>query len=159
MDKPFLEKPYKTLKQILAEKPAGTFAVAPDDTVLTALQAMAEKNVGAVVVLDGGRLIGMFSERDYARKGVLAGRASKDTPVRDVMTERVIHVMPEASVPQCMALMTEKRIRHLPVVENQRVIGVVSIGDLVKEVISHHERVIRDLEAERVFLTVNPGSY
>lgn len=152
--------PYKTLKQILAAKPPGAYAVTPDTSVLTALQLMAEKQVGAVVVLDGERLAGVLSERDYARKVVLVGKTSKDTAVREIMTEKVVSVTPEHTVPQCMGLMTEKRIRHLPVVEDDKVIGVLSIGDLVKEVVSHHEKLIRDMEMERItLLNPDPSSY
>lgn len=155
-----MEFPYKTLKQLLAGKPAGAYAVSPDASVFSALQLMAEKGVGFVVVLEGGKLVGVLSERDYARKVALQGKASKDTPVREIMTGKVFCVTPENTVPQCMALMNEKGIRHLPVMESGRVIGVLSNRDLLKEVVSHHEHVIHDMELERMItLNPDPSSY
>lgn len=123
-----------------------------------ALIVMAEYNIGAVLVLDGAGLAGIFTERDYARKGILAGRAAKDTPVREVMTQRVVYVTPAHTVPQCMAIMTEQRIRHLPVMDEGNVVGMLSIGDLVKEIISHHEHVIKDMKLERLILFAQ-GTY
>ena len=149
--------PYKTLKEILATKPPGVLTVTPDTSIFSALELMAEKEVGALVVLDGERLAGIFSERDYARKVILVGKASKDTPVRAVMTEKVIWVSLGDKVPGCMALMTDKRVRHLPVLEGGRLVGIISIGDLVKEIVSHHERIIRDLAVERMSI-LNPGA-
>jgi CBS domain-containing protein len=152
--------PYATLRLILAAKSTGVSSVAPDTSVLSALQLMAEKEIGAVVVLEQGKLVGMFSERDYARKLVLAGKTSADTAVREIMTDHVISVTPEQTVPQCMALMTDKRIRHLPVVEDEQVVGVLSIGDLVKEMLTHHERLLKQLAMERItLLTPDPSSY
>ena len=151
--------PYKTLKQLLAAKPPGVLSVAPDTPIFSALELMAEKDVGALVVLEAGKLAGMFSERDYARKVVLVGKASKDTPVREIMTTKVVYVTLEHDVPHCMNLMTERRIRHLPVLEDDRLIGLLSIGDLVKEVVSHHERLIRDLATERIALFNQPSGY
>jgi CBS domain-containing protein len=151
--------PYKTLKQILAAKAPGVHTVSPETPIFSALELMAEKGVGALVVTDAEKIAGMFSERDYARKVVLLGKTSKETPVREIMTANVICVSPEQDVPHCMTLMTEHRIRHLPVVEAGRLIGLLSIGDLVKEVVSHHERVIRDLATERVALFNQPSGY
>ena len=151
--------PYKSLKQILAAKPSAVHTVAPDTPIFTALNLMAEKNVGAVVVLEAEKIVGVFSERDYARKVVLAGKTSKDTPVREVMTTKVICISLEDDAPHCMTLMTEKRIRHLPVVEGDRLIGIVSIGDIVKEVLSHHERLIHDLALERMTFLNQPSGY
>jgi CBS domain-containing protein len=151
--------PYKTLKQILAGKPPGVHSVAPDTPIFDALQLMAEKEVGALVVLEAGKLAGMFSERDYARKVVLVGKASRETPVREIMTTKVVSVNPEHDVPHCMNLMTEQRIRHLPVLDGDRLIGLLSIGDLVKEVVSHHERLIRNLATERIALFNQPSGY
>lgn len=137
----------KTLKQLLQSKAKALVTVGPNETVHRALSLMAEHDVGALLVLDGGRLIGIFSERDYARKVALHGKSSKDTPVREVMTEKVLFVTPEQTVSQCLALMTEKRFRHLPVLDNsQKVVGVISIGDLVKEKISEQSFIIEQLE-------------
>lgn len=151
---------YRSLEQILAAKPAGVFSLAPGASVFSALQLMADKGVGFLVVLEGDKLAGVVSERDYARKVALAGKASKDTPVREIMTQDVTTVTPADTVPHCMALMTGKRIRHLPVIKDDRVSGVLSIGDLLKEVISHHEQLIRNLELERMTtLNPDPNSY
>lgn len=136
----------RTVRQLLADKPAEVFAVAPTAPVLEAIRLMAERSIGAVLVLDGGRLAGILSERDYARKVVLQGRASADTPASAIMTAQVITVSPEASVPACMQLMTERRIRHLPVLEQDAVIGVISIGDLVKAVIADQQVELDQLQ-------------
>ena len=136
----------KNVKQILEGKTHQVLSVAPDATVFEALQRLAEKNVGALVVLDGEKLVGIFSERDYARKVVLLGKSSRDTPVRDIMTKKVLCARPEQTVEQCMALMTAKHVRHLPVIDHKRVIGLVSIGDMVKEMISEQQFVIAQLE-------------
>lgn len=153
-----MERPYRTLRQLLASKPAGVVTIGVQATVWEALQLMAEKDVGAVVVVDEGQVIGVLSERDYARKGILLGRTAKETMIREVMNETVITVTPQETVPQCMALMTAHRTRHLPVLENGQLIGILSIGDLVKEVISHHEHVIKDMELERLIL-FSQGTY
>ena len=153
-----MERPYRSLRQLLAAKLAEVHTIVVDATVWEALRLMAEKDIGAVVVLAGGRVVGLLSERDYARKGILLGRSAKETPVRDVMNETVITVTPEQTVPQCMALMTAHRTRHLPVLEEGRLIGILSIGDLVKEVISHHEYVIKEMELERLIL-FSQGTY
>ena len=137
----------KTLKQLLAEKQNPLAVVAPADTVFHALGVMAQHDVGALLVLDGEALVGIFSERDYARKVILQGKASKDTPVRDIMSERVVYVTPEQTIDECMALMTGKRFRHLPVLNpDGSVAGIVSIGDLVKETISSQQFIIGELE-------------
>ena len=136
----------KTVKEILQVKPQGLLSISPNATVLDALKMMADYEIGALVVLDGDRLSGIFSERDYARKVILQGKASKDTAVAEIMTHKVVCVRPEQSVEECMALMTDKRIRHLPVLEDKKVIGVISIGDVVKEVISEQRFVIEQLE-------------
>jgi len=136
----------KTVKEILQAKPQGVLSIWPNATVLDALKMMADYESGALVVLDGDRLSGIFSERDYARKVILQGKASKDTAVAEIMTHKVVCVRPEQSVEECMALMTDKRIRHLPVLEDKKVIGVISIGDVVKEVISEQRFVIEQLE-------------
>ena len=136
----------KTVKEILQAKPQRLLSISPQATVLDALKMMADYEVGALVVLDGERLSGIFSERDYARKVILQGKASKDTAVSEIMTHKVVCVKPDQSVEECMALMTDKRIRHLPVLEDKKVIGVISIGDVVKEVISEQRFVIEQLE-------------
>jgi CBS domain-containing protein len=121
--------------------------VKPTDTVLEALGVMAERDVGAVLVLDVDKLVGIFSERDYARKVVLAGRSSKESRVTEVMTAQVVCVSPDRSIDECMALMTNRRLRHLPVVDHKRVIGVVSIGDLVKATIDDQQFTITQLQS------------
>lgn len=137
----------KTARLLLAGKPAGVVSVEPDASVYDALVLMAEKNVGALVVLEGHKLVGIFSERDYARKVILLGKSSKEMPVRDIMTHKVVCVTPAQKVDECMELMTEKRCRHLPVVEDKHVIGMLSIGDLVKEIISEQQSTITQLES------------
>ena len=135
-----------TVRRMLAAKPTGVFSVAPDSTVLDALQLMSEKNVGAVVVCEGDDLVGIFSERDYARKVILHGKSSKDTPVREIMTSRVLCIEPAQTTDQCMALMTDKRIRHLPVLDDGKLVGVVSIGDVVKAIVEEQQFTIEQLE-------------
>jgi CBS domain-containing protein len=147
---------YRPLKDLLAGKPQAVHSVRPTDMVLSALQLMAEHGIGFLVVLDGARLVGVLSERDYARKVILQNRSSKDTTVREIMTETVVTVTPGHTVPQCMALMDKHGFRHLPVVENGGVIGVLSIRDLLKAMVAHHERLIRELETELV-TTLNPN--
>lgn len=134
------------VRQLLQGKGSQIWSVAPDDSVFAALELMAEKNVGALVVTEGDRLVGIFSERDYARKIVLLGRASRDTAVRGVMSERVVTVAPDETVADCMVVMTEHHIRHLPVVEDGRLVGVISIGDVVKAIISEQSFVIDQLQ-------------
>ena len=123
------------------------YAVRPDDTVLAALRLMAEKNIGAVMVLDGEQPAGILSERDYARKMVLHGKSSADTTVRDVMTAPLISVEPDWTCDRCMALMTDRHVRHLPVFENGHLVGVISIGDVVRAVVQEHESTISSLES------------
>ena len=136
----------KTVKEILQAKSQKLLSITPEASVLDALKLMAEKEVGALVVLEGDKLAGIFSERDYARKVILHGKSSSNTPVSEIMTHKVVCVGPDQSVEDCMALMTDKRIRHLPVLEEKRVMGVISIGDVVKEVISEQRFVIEQLE-------------
>ena len=135
-----------TVRELLAKKGSQVWSVSPDATVYEALQLMAERNVGAVLVLSGQRLAGILSERDYARQVVLKGKASRDTPVHEIMTTRLVTVAPERTIEDCMALMTDKRIRHLPVVSGEALLGVLSIGDVVKAVISEKEFLIEQLE-------------
>ena len=135
-----------TVKEILRTKGPEVWSIAPDATVYGALKLMADKNVGAVLVMEANNLVGILSERDYARKVILHGKSSKNTLVREVMTERVIYVRPEQTAEECMALMTDKRVRHLPVLEDDLVIGVISIGDVVKSIISEQGFIIEQLE-------------
>ena len=137
----------KTVAQLLKLKPSGIVAVAPEVTVLEALRLLAEKNVGAVLVMDRGRLVGIFSERDHVRKVDLQGKSSANTPVSEVMTREISYVTPSNTNEDCMALMTEQRIRHLPVVADDQVVGILSIGDLVKDIISEQEFTISQLES------------
>lgn len=137
----------KTLKQMLSGKHRPLAVVAPSDSVFHALNIMAQHDVGALLVLDGEQLVGIFSERDYARKIILQGKASKDTLVREIMSDRVAYATPNTTLDECMALMTEKRFRHLPVLnEDGSVAGIISIGDLVKETISTQQFLIAELE-------------
>jgi CBS domain-containing protein len=136
----------RTVRQVLADKPAEIFAVAPDAPVVEAIRLMADKSIGAVLVLRGDALSGILSERDYARKVVLQGRSSADTPASAIMTAQVVTIGPDTPVPACMQLMTERRIRHLPVVEDGQVDGVISIGDLVKAVIADQQLELEQLQ-------------
>ena len=137
----------KPLAQILQSKTDQTvYTIAPSATVLDAIRLMAEKGIGALVVTEGEKVIGMVSERDYSRKVILQGRASRDTPVQEIMTSPAVHVRPEQTNEECMALMTESRQRHFPVLDEGRLIGVVSIGDLVKDIISEQRFIIDQLE-------------
>lgn len=134
------------VSQILQSKGNKVWSVAPDDTVYSALALMAEKDIGAVLVVEADEVAGIFSERDYARKVILKGKSSKEMAVSEIMTADVICVRPDQSVEKCMALMTEKRIRHLPVLDEGKLVGVVSIGDVVKAIISQQRVIINHLE-------------
>jgi CBS domain-containing protein len=137
----------KTLKQLLASRNRPLAVVAPGDTVFHALTVMAKHEVGAVLVLDGEHLVGIFSERDYARKIILQGKTSKETLVKEIMSDKVAYVTPSVSLDECMALMTEKHFRHLPVLNDEgNVLGIISIGDLVKETICDQQFLIAQLE-------------
>jgi CBS domain-containing protein len=136
----------KTVRELLRNKGDQVYSIGPEATVYEALTLMAEKDVGALLVLDSGQLVGILSERDYARKIVLKGKTSRETSVREIMTERVVWVRPDQTIDECMALMTNKRVRHLPVMEESRLVGVISIGDVVKDIISEQEFVIAQLE-------------
>ncbi len=137
----------KKVAEILREKSnPAVVTVAPDSSVYDAIRTMAERGIGAVVVLDGETVLGMLTERDYARKIVLQDRSSRTTKVRDIMTESVYYVRPEDTREHCMALMTERHFRHLPVIHEQKLVGLVSIGDLVKDVMSEQKFIITELE-------------
>jgi CBS domain-containing protein len=135
-----------SVQQLLDHKPKGIYSIAPDEPVLAAIRKMAEHHVGALLVMSADKLVGIVSERDYARKVVLLGRSSTETKVSAIMTGKVISVTPRQDAQDCMRLMTDKRIRHLPVVQGDRVVGVLSIGDLVRAVLAEQERTIADLE-------------
>jgi CBS domain-containing protein len=135
-----------TVRQLLEQKPGMTWSISPDATVFDAVAKMAEKDIGSLVVMDDDALIGLITERHYARNVVLKGKTSPATRVRDIMEKEVFIVRPEQSVEHCMALMTDKRIRHLPVVDGKKLIGVISIGDLVKSIIGDQKFIIGQLE-------------
>jgi CBS domain-containing protein len=135
------------ISRVLRQKGAEIWSVAPDTTVYDALEIMADREVGALLVLEGDRLSGVISERDYARKVILQGRSSRDTAVGDIMTHGVVTVTPSHTVDECMKLMTELRVRHLPVTEGGRIVGIVSLGDLVKYVITAQQEEIQHLHA------------
>jgi CBS domain-containing protein len=134
------------VRQLLKGK-AAIYAVEPEDPVLEAIQAMAEHSIGALLVMKGSELVGIVSERDYARKVILLGRSSSETPVWQIMSAPVLTVSPDDTTQHCMQLMTDKRVRHLPVVEGARVVGMLSIGDLVRAVLEEQQRTIKDLES------------
>jgi CBS domain-containing protein len=148
----------RTLKQLLAGKPQAIHSIGPDASVFEALSLMAEHDVGAVMVFDAGQVVGILTERDYARKGILSGRLSKDTAVREVMTPEVIFAASDKSIEECMAMMTGGRFRHLPVMENGRLIGIVSMRDLVGEIIDFQRHTIEDLRRDMITV-MTPSSY
>ena len=136
----------KTVKDILGAKGSKVYSISPDATVYEALKRMAKKNVGSMLVFEGKDLVGMISERDYSRKTILKGRLSKDTAVREIMTTTVVSVHPDDDIEECMELFTDKWVRHLPVIEKGKVVGIVSIGDVVKSIIDYKEFIIEELE-------------
>ena len=137
----------KRLKEILADKGANIWSIGPDESVYVAIELLAEKEIGAIAVTEGVQLIGIVSERDYARQIILKGRSSENTRVRDIMSTEVITAQPDQEVRECMELMTEKRIRHLPIIDDEKkLIGMISIGDLVRAIIAEQESTIGDLE-------------
>jgi CBS domain-containing protein len=136
----------RTVRQLLEAKTPEIYAIAPEAPVIEAIRLMAEKRIGAVLVMEGSRLVGILSERDYARKIVLQGRSSSDTPIRTIMTADVVTVRPEDTADHCMQVVTEQRIRHLPVIRGGEVVGVVSIGDLVKAVIEDQQVELDQLQ-------------
>ena len=136
----------KTVREIIATKGGEIWTIPPDTTVFDALKTMADKNVGALLVLDGDAITGILSERDYARKVILHGKSSKELQVSEIMSSKVYFVSPTDNVDDCMALFTNKRVRHLPVLDNEQLVGIISIGDVVKAVIADQEFTIRHLE-------------
>ncbi len=135
----------KTVGDVIRKKGSQVWSVTPSTTVYDTLKLMAEKRIGAVLVLDEGQPVGIFSERDYARQVALKGRTAEDTPVQQVMVSRIVFVRPEQSIEECMALMTDKHVRHLPVLQQGALVGMLSIGDIVKETISEKEFLIEQL--------------
>jgi CBS domain-containing protein len=135
----------QTVRDILKTKGTDVWCVEPDATVFDALQRMAEKEVGALVVMQGGQIVGLISERDYARKIVLHGRASPTTLVKEIMTSPVVYIHLDQPIEECMSLMTEKRTRHLPVIEDGKLVGLISIGDIVKSIIADQQFIIEQL--------------
>lgn len=133
------------VRQLLAEKGAQVWTIGPDDTVYEAIRLMADENVGALLVMEEGRPVGLITEREYARHVALEGRASRDTEVGEIMLRSVVYARPEQSIEEAMAVMTEKRVRHLPVLDDGRVVGLISIGDLVKAIIAEQRFVIDQL--------------
>ena len=137
----------KPVSQLLKQREGTLWHVRPDDTVFAALQLLAQHEVGALVVMDGGRLVGIVSERDYTRKVALQGRNSRETKVADIMTAQVLTVTPGTGTRACMALMSERKIRHLPVVDGDTVLGMISIRDIMDDIIADHEATIAQLES------------
>jgi CBS domain-containing protein len=136
----------RTVEQLLQVKGGDIWSISPQETAYRALQIMAEKNVGALLVMEDEKLVGIFSERDYARKVILKDKSSKNTSVSELMTREVVYINADATLEKSMAMMTAKRIRHLPVLKNNRLIGVVTLGDVVRQLISDQQFAIRELE-------------
>ncbi len=136
----------KTVKSILNQKGHDVFSIHPDDSVFNAIQKMADNNVGALVVIEDGEFVGILSERDYARNVILKGKSSPKTPIHEIMVTHVACARPEQKIEECMAVMTEKRVRHLPVLEKEQLVGIISIGDVVKSIIEDQEHTIEELE-------------
>ena len=134
------------IKNLLSAKGQNIFSIEPEASVYAAVQLMSEKGVGALMVMKESKLVGVISERDYARKVILKGRSSNDTQVHEIMTKNVVYAVADQSVNECMALMTEKHIRHLPIMDGEKLLGVVSIGDLVKSIIAQQQLTIKQLE-------------
>lgn len=137
----------KTVSQVLSSKPAQVYSVSPETTVFEALEVMMNKNISALVVMQGNDLRGIFTERDYARKIVLKGKSSRDTPVSEIMTAELITVSPSDTIEHCMNIMTERHIRHLPVIQDNQVSGMISIGDVVKSIIEVQRSTIEQLQS------------
>jgi CBS domain-containing protein len=135
-----------TVRQLLRTKPADVWTIGPEASVYDALRLMADKDIGALLVVQAGKLVGVFSERDYARKVVLHGKSSKSTTVGELMTQLVFYVRPEQTIEECLALMTAKRIRHLPVLDGEQLVGIVTIGDVGREIIAQQKFTIENLE-------------
>ena len=135
-----------TVKQFLESKENNIWSISPEATVFEGLQVMADKNIGALLVTKDDKLAGIFSERDYARKVILKGKASKDTTIGELMTREVVYITPENSLDECMALMSAKHIRHLPIISNGKLLGLLTLGDVVKQILSNQEFKIQEME-------------
>lgn len=146
--------PVGTIGEILSHKGTNVWSISPEATVFDAIHMMADKNVGALLVMEGGKLIGIITERDYTRKVALKGKSSKETAVREIISGQLVHVTPSHTVEECMHVMTDNRVRHLPVMEGDRLVGVVSIGDLVNWIISAQSTTISQLQA---YISGYPG--
>lgn len=138
--------PYGTISEILSHKGNQVWSISPDETVFDAIELMAEKNIGALLVIEYNRLVGILTERDYTRKVALKGKSSKQTAVREILTGELVHVLPDQTIEDCMRLMTDHRVRHLPVLDGDRILGVVSIGDLVNWIITAQSSTIHQLQ-------------
>jgi len=154
-----MNTPWKTVEALLGKRRGVVFSISPSDTVYSALERLAGNDIGALVVLEGDRLVGVLSERDCARKLELRGRTAKSTAVRDIMATEVLYVTPAHTIDRCMALMKQDRVRHLPVLQDGKVVGVVSARDILEDAVSEEAHLIRDLERDRLVMTVNTGSY
>ena len=154
-----MQRAWKTVAELLGARRGSVLSIPADVSVLAALERLAEHDVGVLVVLEGGKPVGIFSERDLARKVELRGRAARDTPVRDVMTPEVLYVTPGHTLDRCMVLMKEDRVRHLVVAEDNKVVGVVSARDILVDAVVEDEKHIRGLEADRLVMTTNTGAY
>jgi CBS domain-containing protein len=136
----------KNVKDILKSKKGGILTIAPDATVLAAIELMAEKNVGSLLVMEGDKLVGIITERDYSRKVILAGKSSSNTLVKEIMTQKLVVIQPDSTIEECMVLMIENSVRYLPVIEEGKAVGVISIGNVVNTVISEQNIVINNLQ-------------
>ena len=154
-----MERTWKTVTELLGARRGAVLSIPADATVFAALERLAEHDVGVLVVLEGGRPVGIFSERDLARKVELRGRTARDTPVREAMTPEVLYVTPGHTLDRCMVLMKQDRVRHLVVVEDNKVVGVVSARDILVDAASEAEKHIRGLEADRLVMTTYTGTY
>ena len=154
-----MKRSWKTVAELVGPRRGTVLSIPADATVHAALERLAEHDVGVLVVLDGDKPVGVFSERDLARKVELRGRTAKGTAVRDVMTPEVLYVAPEHTLDRCMALMKKDRVRHLAVAEGGKVVGVVSARDILVDVVADEERHIRGLEADRLVMTTSTGGY
>ena len=151
---------YRPLAELLRDKPAGGFSIQGSDTALQALREMARRDIGFLIVLEGERFVGVLSERDCARKLEVNERAAAATAVRDIMSTDVVSIAPDDTIPHCMTVMDSRGFRHLPVIDGERVVGVISMRDLVREIVRHHEQLIRELALERLTtVEVSPSGY